>query len=99
MHLHLLVLDCKGGRGTRRVDGRCSIGLDTPLRGCINGQPIFQEDLFARVEETNAALDVPAGKRLGLSAQLIAVHSLSAVSSAQVDDHVSGRAARDIENG
>ena len=38
-------------------------------------------------------------KRLGQFAQLISVHSLSTVSSAQVDDHVSGRIARDIENG
>src|SRR5258706_10466783 len=38
-------------------------------------------------------------KRLRQFAQLIAIHSLSTISSAQVDDHVSGRAARDIENG
>jgi hypothetical protein len=66
--------------------------------GCIDGQLILQEDLFARVEETNAALDVPGRKRLEQSVQLITMYSLSTVSSAQVDDHVSGRAARDIEN-
>jgi len=38
-------------------------------------------------------------KGLEQSIQLVPVYSLSAVSSAQVDDHASGRVAGDVENG